>query len=103
MNEIQVNMNKIVQAITHSSQYSPLSPFNKKLNFLKQTEIYELKMAKFMHQLQNNKLPKLFQKLFCKIDTVESVHGYNTGHTSKNILYIFDQDERMYYSKSVGL
>ena len=64
LNEIKVNMNKIIRAITNSSRYSSLSPLYKKLNVLKLTEIYELELAKFMHQLQNNKLPKLFQDLF---------------------------------------
>ena len=37
-----------------------------------------------MHQFQNNKLPKLFQDLFCKIETV---HDHNTGHATKNIYF----------------
>ena len=37
-----------------------------------------------MHQHQNNKLSKLFQDLFCKIDTV---HDHNTRHASKNIYF----------------
>ena len=87
LNDIQVNMNKIIRAITSSSRYSSLSPLYKKLNFHKPTEIYELEVAKFMHQLQNNKLPKFFQDLFCKIDTV---HGHNTRHASK--ISIFNQE-----------
>ena len=55
-----------------------------KLNFLKLTEIYELELAKFMHQLQNNKLPKLLENLFCEIDTV---HGHNTRQASKIIYF----------------
>ena len=51
MNEIQVNMHKIIRALTNSFRYSLLSPLYKKSNFLKLTEIYELKLAKFMHQL----------------------------------------------------
>ena len=34
-----------------------------------------------MHHFQDNKLPKLFQDLFCKTGTV---HGHDTRHTSKN-------------------
>ena len=55
-----------------------------KLNFLKLTEIYELELAKFMHQLQNNKLPKLLEDLFCEIDTV---HGHNIRQASKIIYF----------------
>ena len=32
----------------------------KSLNTLKVTDIYNLKLAKFMHQLENNKLPNDF-------------------------------------------
>ena len=45
LNEIQVNMSKIVRAITNGSRYSALSPLYKKLNFLKLTEIYELELG----------------------------------------------------------
>ena len=79
-------MNKIVQSISNSSRYSPLSPLYKKLNCLKLTEIYELELAEFMNQHQNNKLPKLFQDLFCKIDTVQ-LYGHNTRHASKNTYF----------------
>ena len=37
-----------------------------------------------MHQLQNDKLPKLFYDLLCTIDTV---HGHNIRHASKNIYF----------------
>ena len=42
LNEIQVNMNKIIRSITNISRHSSLSPLYKKLNFLKLTEIYKL-------------------------------------------------------------
>ena len=77
-------MNKIVRGITNSTQYSPLSPLYKELNCLKLTEIYKLEPAKSMHQLQNNKLSKLFQDLFCKIDTVRD---HNTRYASKNAYF----------------
>ena len=65
-------MNKIVRAMkNYSSLYSPLSPLCKKLNSLTPAEIFELELAKFVHQLQNNKLPKLFQHLFSKTDSVQ--------------------------------
>ena len=48
LNEIHVNMNKIIRAI-NSFRYSLSSPLYKKLYFLKLTEIYQLKLAKFMH------------------------------------------------------
>ena len=48
------------------------------------TEIYELELTKFVHQLQNNKLPKLFQDLFCKTG---AVHCHNIRHVTKNIYF----------------
>ena len=80
LHEIQANMNKIIRAITNSSRESLLSPLYQKLNFPKLTEIYELELAKLMNQLPNNKLPKLFQDLFCKIGIV---HGHNQGLREK--------------------
>ena len=32
----------------------------KSLNTLKVTDVYNLKLGKFMHQLENNKLPYVF-------------------------------------------
>ena len=87
LSEIRVDMNKIVRAITLSYRYSPLSPLDTKLKFLKLTKISELELAKFMHQLQNNKLPKRFQDLFYKIElcmvTIPDMH---------HRIYIFDQE-----------
>ena len=38
------------------------------LNTLKVTDIYNLEFGKFMHQLENNKLPRVFLNFFKKIN-----------------------------------
>ena len=37
---------------------------HKSLNTLKVTDIYNLELGKFMHQLENNKLPLVFLNFF---------------------------------------
>ena len=37
---------------------------HKSLNTLKVTDIYNLELGKFMHQLKNNKLPLVFLNFF---------------------------------------
>ena len=53
-----------------------------------------------MHQLQNNKLTKLFQDLSCKIDIV---HGRNTRHASNNIYFLPREKKCITQTKSIGL
>ena len=44
----------------------------KSLNTLKVTDIYNLELGKFMHQLENNKLPHVFLNFFKKINEIHS-------------------------------
>ena len=44
----------------------------KSLNTLKVTDIYNLELGKFMHQLENNKLPHVFVNFFKKL--MKSIH-----------------------------
>ena len=83
LNEIQVNMNKIVQS--SELQQIALDILRYLLFTKNETSLnFESELAKFRHQLQNNQLPKLFQELFCKINTV---HDHNTRHVSKNAYF----------------
>ena len=45
----------------------------KKLGFLKLHDVYELELAKFMHKLFKNKLPKLCNYNFT---TINKIHDY---------------------------
>ena len=44
----------------------------KSLNTLKVTDIYNLELGKFMHQLENNKLPHVFLNFLKKINEINS-------------------------------
>ena len=47
----------------------------KSLNTLKVNDIYNLELGKFMHQLENNKLPHVFLNFLKKIN---EIHSYET-------------------------
>ena len=47
----------------------------KSLNTLKVADIYNLELGKFMHQLENNKFPRVFLNFFKKIN---KIHSYET-------------------------
>ena len=98
LSEIQVDMNKIVRVITLSSRYSPLSPLDTKLKFLKLTKISELELAKFMHQFKTINYRNAF-----KICSTKLNYAWSQYQTCI-IEYIFStKSEKMYYSKCVGL
>ena len=95
LNDIHVNINKIVRAITNSSTYSPVSFQYKNVDFFNLTEIYKSELVEFMHLLQS-KLRKLFQHLLCKINTVH-------GHICIKKHLFSTKSEKIHCSKSVGL
>ena len=55
----------------------------KSLNTLKVTDIYNLKLGKFMHQLKNNKLPHVFLNLKKK-----KIHSYETRLIKTSIYFL---------------
>ena len=55
-----------------------VSPVCKDLALLKLQDIYKLELAKFMYQLSFNKLPKIIESAFPKI---ENIHNHNIRHT----------------------
>ena len=58
----------------------------KSLNTLKVTDIYNLELGKFMHQLENNKLPLVFLNFLKKIN---EIHSYETKCSYETIIRIF--------------
>jgi len=61
-------MNNIVRTLTWHKKFSHDIQLYKNLNFLKLNDIYRLELAKFMHQLYNNKLPKVFTNKLTKLE-----------------------------------
>ena len=72
LHQINVRMNNIVRTITCNKKFSHVSRLYKNLNYLKLNDIYHLELAKFMHNICNNKLPLLFQQRFIRIELVHS-------------------------------
>ena len=56
----------------------------KNLNILKLTDVYKLEVAKYMHLLQNNKLPKSLYDDYVKIN---ETHNYNTRQVQNNVYF----------------
>ena len=66
--------------MTGRRKFDHVSPLHKNLSLLKLEDIYKLELAKFMYQLSFNKLPKIIELAFPKI---ENIHNHNTRHTGR--------------------
>ena len=87
--EIEVKLNNIIRIngiMTWNKQFSQVSQWYKKLGFLKLHDVYKVELAKFMHKLFKNKLPKLCNYNFTKIN---KIHDYATRKSSRsNTFYL---------------
>ena len=75
LKKVEILLNLILRVITNKSIYTPVGMLYKSLKTLKVTDIYNLELGKFMHQLENNKLPHVFLNFFKKIN---EIHSYET-------------------------
>ena len=66
--EINVRLNNIVRTISWKNKFTHVTDLYKELQFLKQNEIYELELAKFMYQLHHHQLPDIYFDQFTKIE-----------------------------------
>ena len=57
-----------------SDIYTPVSKLYRTHNFLNFVNIYELKFAKLIYQLQHQKFSEIFTKSFTKLDAVHSLN-----------------------------
>ena len=80
LREIEVKLNNIIRTVTWNKKFSHVSQLYKKLGFLKLHDVYKLELAKFMHKLFKNKLPKLCNYNFTIID---KIHDYATRKPRK--------------------
>ena len=85
LHEIEVKLNNITRTMTWNKKFSLVSQLYKKLGFLKLHDVYKLELAKFMHKLFKNKLPKL-----CNYDftTINKIHDYATGKPSRSNYFL---------------
>ena len=67
LREIEVKLNNIIRTMTWNKNFSHVSQLYKKLRFLKLHDVYKMELAKFMHKLFKNKLPKSCNYNFTKI------------------------------------
>ena len=58
----------------------------KSLSTLKVTDIYNLELGEFIHQLENNKLPHVFLNFFKKVN---EIHSYETSLIKTSTYSIF--------------
>ena len=80
-----LRLNNIVRIMTWSRKYDHVSVLYKQLKLLKLENIYKLKLSKFMHQLNCNMTPKVFEKNFVKL---ENVHSYIIRQKTKNNYFL---------------
>ncbi len=77
LKELQVLQNRILRILQFKDYRYPTNALHKEANFLKLTDLYELKILKFMQHVHHNndKLPTVFQNYFV---TNENLHKYDT-------------------------
>ena len=78
-------MDNIVRTITWNKKFTHVSHLYQNLSLLKLNDIYKLELAKFMHKLDNNNLPIVFQNRFTKI---EKIHTYVTRGANKSNYFL---------------
>ena len=81
LREIEVKLNDIIHTMPWNKQFSHVSQRYKKPCFLNLQVVYKLELAKFMHKLFKNKLPKLCNYSFT---TINKIHDYATRKPSRS-------------------
>ena len=85
LKEIETTLNDIVRTITWNKKFSRVTQLYKNLKLLKLRDVYNLELAKFMHQIYNNKTPFLFQDKFTKL---EKIHSHKIRKPSSSNFFI---------------
>ena len=85
LRKVEVKQSNIIRTITWIKKFSHVDHLYKQLEILKLVDVYKLELTKFMRKLFNNKLPKLWQQNFTKI---EQIHGYETRRPNKSNYFL---------------
>ena len=85
--------------VTFSSKNCKMTILNQKLNVLKLADIYSLELAKYMHQLHNNKLPFSLYEDYVKLN---EIHSHNTGQT-QNAVHFKPRVKKIYWKRAISL
>ena len=75
LKEIETKLNDLVRTIIWNKKFSRVTQLYKNLKLLKLRDVYNKELAKFVHQIYNNKTPFLFQDKFTKL---EKIHSHKT-------------------------
>ena len=75
LKEIETKLNNIVRKIIWNKKFSRVTQLYRNLKLLKLRDVCSLKLAKFMHQIYNNKIPFSIQDKFTKL---EKIHSHKT-------------------------
>ena len=71
--------------MSFSNYDAQVSPILKRLNFLKEQDIYKLQLAKLMHKFHDGLLPSSYNGLFQRSS---DLHIYNTRYASNQNYFI---------------
>ena len=74
-----------MKIITWNNKLAHVTKLYKELIFLKLNEIYQLELAKFMHQLNYSRLPDMYYDQFTK---VEEIHSHDTRQAKKALYFL---------------
>ena len=81
LREIEVKLNNIIR----TKKCSCVSQLCKKLGLLKLHSVYKLELAKFIHKLFKNKLPKL---CIYNFTTIDKIHDYATRKPNRSNYFL---------------
>ena len=76
---IYVKQNNILRNMMFSNYDEQISPIYKRLNFLKEQDIYKLELAKLMLEFHDGLLPSIYKGLFQRSS---DLHNYNAIYAS---------------------
>ena len=85
LQEISVRLNNIVRIIAWNNKFVHVTKLYEELKFLKLNEICQLELAKFMHQLNYDRLPDIYYNQFTKI---EEIHSHDTRQVKKALYFL---------------
>ena len=95
--EIETKLNNIVRTITWNKKFSRVTELYKNLKLLKLRDVCNLELAKFMHQIYNNKTPFLFQDKFTKL---EKIHSHKIRKPSSSNFFSYLAYQKMLDKRS---
>ena len=75
LHRLNIMLNRIINTISWSSYRCHETPLHGQLNLLKLDDIYQLEIAKPMHNVYSNRIRRTFDRLFT---AVNSVHTHQT-------------------------